>query len=92
MEPAHEADAPVLLKPPRKYDKEEIAKFDSAGKGKYDADGFYILSTGEYFDPEGYYFNKQGFDEFGGYYDKNGEYIAPPGVQLSPDGQFYYTA
>ena len=34
---------------------------------------FYIVSLG-FFDPEGYYFNTEGVDEFGGYYDEEGVY------------------
>lgn len=59
-------------------------------EGKFDADGFYILKGGDYYDPEGFYFNKQGFDEFGGYYDKNGDYLAPPNITLADDGAFVY--
>lgn len=28
----------------------------------------------DFYDPDGYYFNKSGYDEFGGRYDKNGFY------------------
>lgn len=40
-----------------------------AGKGTYDQDGFYNLPDKSFYDPAGYYFNKSGYDEFGGYYD-----------------------
>jgi len=30
-------------------------------------DGFYQQPDGSFFDSEGYYFNKAGYDEFGGY-------------------------
>ena len=46
--------------------------------GKYDQDGFYILSEGGFFDDHGYHFNKDGFNEIGGFYDPDtGEYISP---------------
>ena len=44
-------------------------------KGKMDADGFYILEEGGFYDPNGYYFNKKGFDANGGSYDEDGVYI-----------------
>ena len=53
---------------PKRYTQEEI----EAHEGKYDEDGFYILPDGGFFDPEGYKFNKEGFDGIGGYYDDNG--------------------
>lgn len=28
----------------------------------------------DFYDPDGYYFDKEGFDEFGGYYDSDGYY------------------
>ena len=32
------------------------------------SDQFYILKNGDYFDPHGYYFDKDGFDQIGGFY------------------------
>ena len=62
----------VLL---RKYTKTEI---ESRGRGSYDDDGFYIIDAdGSYYDPLGYYFDRDGFDSVGGQYDKNGYYIKP---------------
>ena len=49
----------------KKISKEEIEK----QKGSYDADGFYILEGKDFFDPNGYYFDKEGFDASGGRYD-----------------------
>lgn len=86
MEPSQPLPQGIRLPPPKKFEKEEIDKQD----GKYDADGFYILKGGDFFDPEGYYFNNKGYDEFGGYYDKNGEYIGPPNIILADDGAFIY--
>lgn len=74
------------MPPPKKYSKEEI----ESKNGKFDQDGFYMLSGGDFFDPEGYYFNKLGFDEFGGFYDKNGDYLSPPGIIVAEDGGFAY--
>jgi hypothetical protein len=28
----------------------------------------------DFYDPDGYYFDVEGFDEFGGYYDEHGYY------------------
>ena len=53
---------------PKLHTKEEI----EALEGKYDDDGFYILNKGDFFDPEGYYFDHQGYDGIGGYYDDAG--------------------
>ena len=37
---------------------------------------YYILPDGDYFDPNGYYFDKDGYDENGVYFDaENREYI-----------------
>lgn len=68
-----------------------MKEIDPEGVGKLDQDGFYILPSGEFIDPEGYYFNEKGFDELGGTYDGNGVYLAPPGVSAGPDGKIYYT-
>jgi hypothetical protein len=46
--------------------REEIEKI---GNGEFDEDGFYILKGGDFYDPLGYYFDKDGFDENGGSYD-----------------------
>ena len=37
--------------------------------------GFYNLPDGSFYDPDGYLFNKEGFDEFGGHYDDDNIYI-----------------
>ena len=49
----------------RVFSKEEI----EANEGKYDNDGFYILPDGSFYDYQGYYFDKDGFDANGGFYD-----------------------
>lgn len=55
------------------FTKQEI----EVQKGKYDEDGFYILDDGAFYDDLGYYFNKDGYDEFGGFYDKETGYYVP---------------
>lgn len=55
----------------KKTSKEDIQK----QTGKYDDDGFYILEEGDFYDPNGYYFDKKGFDASGGSYDEDGNYI-----------------
>ena len=53
--------------------KEEIEQLGL--EGKFDEDGFYILKDGDFYDPLGYYFDKEGFDESGGRYDDQGYYV-----------------
>lgn len=49
---------------------------ESEGGGAYDVDGFYVLKAdGSYYDPLGYFFDKNGFDAVGGTYDAEGYYI-----------------
>lgn len=67
-----------MIKPKRpvpkvkKYTRQEIEN----RPGEYDADSFYMLPGGDFFDPQGYYFDKKGFDQLGGYYDKeSGQYV-----------------
>jgi hypothetical protein len=42
----------------KKYTRQEIEN----RPGKYDQDNFYILPGGDFFDPQGYYFDKKGYD------------------------------
>lgn len=58
------------------HEREEIEQL----KGEYDADGFYVLEDGSFYDPNGYYFDHEGYDEFGGYYEK-GYYVPGPGYE-----------
>lgn len=62
-----EAQGDIIFGPNglRQYSRAEI----EASEGKYDKDGFYILPDGSFYDYQGYYFNKEGFDENGGFYD-----------------------
>ena len=46
--------------------------------GHYDNDGFYLLQDGDFYDAHGFYFNKDGFNDQGGFYDPgSGEYVDP---------------
>lgn len=56
-----------------KLTKKEIEKLD----GKYDDDDFYNLKGGGFYDTQGVYFDKDGFDEVGGFYDEEGYYVKP---------------
>lgn len=46
-------------------------------EGAFDEDGFYILPDKSYYDPLGYFFDKDGYDTVGGKYDDQGYYIHP---------------
>ena len=50
--------------------------------GKYDEKGFYNLKDGDFYDPDGYYFDKNGFDSDGGRYNEFDNYIGPPKLPL----------
>ena len=56
-----------------KISREEIVK----KAGHFDADGFYLLDAGGFYDPEGYHYDENGVDAIGGFYDESGRYIAP---------------
>lgn len=53
--------------------KEQIENLE----GSYDDDGFYILADGSFYDPLGYFFDKDGKDAKGGFYNGLGFYIDP---------------
>ncbi len=55
----------------RRLTQEEILKLP----GKMDDIGFYILEGGDFYDPDGYYFDEKGYDKYGGYYDDDGVYV-----------------
>ena len=38
---------------------------------------FCLFEDGSFYDPFGFYFNNEGFDEAGGRYDDEGYYISP---------------
>ena len=46
-------------------------------EGAFDQDGFFILSDNSYYDPLGYFFDKDGYDTVGGKYDDQGFYVHP---------------
>ena len=49
-------------------------------EGDYDEDGFFNTPNGSFWDPDGVYFNREGYDKHGGYYDeKTQEYIPGKG-------------
>jgi hypothetical protein len=54
-------------------------------KGRYDEDGFFILESGAYYDPFGFYFDSEGNDEAGGRYDDTGYYVSPFDIELDPE-------
>lgn len=80
------AEANQHFQMPKQHTKEEKESFP----GKYDEDGFYILTEGGFFDPEGYKFDKKGYDEIGGFYDEEGQYVSPPGYKDPNAGTFQY--
>ena len=47
--------------------------------GEYDDEGFFTTPNGSFWDPDGVYFNREGYDKHGGYYDDNDEYIPGKG-------------
>ena len=48
-------------------------------EGEYDDQGFFNTPNGSFWDPDGVYFNREGFDKHGGYYDENNIYIPGKG-------------
>ena len=52
--------------------------FNDEIEGEYDEEGFFITPDGSFWDPDGVYFNNEGYDKYGGYYE-NGEYIPGKG-------------
>ena len=57
----------------KKYTIEEIESYG----GYYDQELNYVLDGGDYFDQNGYYYDKDGFDESGGYFDYEiNEYVS----------------
>ena len=45
--------------------------------GEYDEDGFFNTPNGSFWDPDGVYFNKEGYDKHGGYYDDQTQEYVP---------------
>ena len=48
-------------------------------EGEYDDEGFFETPNGSFWDPDGVYFNREGYDKHGGYYDENDEYVPGKG-------------
>ena len=46
-------------------------------EGEYDDEGFFNTPNGSFWDPDGVYFNREGFDKHGGYYDENTQEYIP---------------
>ena len=55
--------------------------------GEYDDQGFFNTPNGSFWDPDGVYFNREGYDKHGGYYDDNQEYV--PGEGWDEDNNCY---
>ena len=49
-------------------------------EGYYDEHGFYILPGGDFYDHNGYYFDIEGYDQFGGHYE-GCKYFPGPGYE-----------
>lgn len=47
-------------------------------EGKFDELGFFYTPNGSFYDSDGEYFNKKGYDIHGGFYTDNKEYIYGP--------------
>lgn len=69
--------------------KQESQATIEAENGYYDEDGFYIIHNedgterGDFYDPNGFYFDQEGYDKFGGYYDDDLNYI--PGKEYEEE-------
>ncbi len=46
-------------------------------EGEYDEDGFFTTPNGSFWDPDGVYFNREGYDKHGGYYDDETQEYMP---------------
>lgn len=70
---------PAVLRKGKNQDwqKPESKIAIEAQEGAYDEDGFFILANGCFYDPHGFFFDKDGIDEAGGTYDNEGYYISP---------------
>ena len=68
-------------KNPEKVTKKTFVEriFHEDIEGEYDDQGFFNTPNGSFWDPDGVYFNREGFDKHGGYYDDNNEYVPGKG-------------
>ena len=78
-------DIDLIFNSEKKNFKER--KFNENLKGIYDDEGFFITPNGSFWDPDGVYFNREGFDKYGGYYDDNDEYV--PGEDWNKEYNCY---
>jgi len=62
-------------------------KFHDNLDGEYDDEGFFITPNGSFWDPDGVYFNRKGYDKHGGHYDLIYEYI--PGENWVEEHNYY---
>ena len=46
-------------------------------EGEYDEEGFFNTPNGSFWDPDGVYFNREGYDKHGGYYDEQTQEYVP---------------
>ena len=63
----------IDIKENKKYFIER--EFHDDLEGEYDDEDFFNTPNGSFWDPDGVYFNREGYDKHGGYYDDNGEYV-----------------
>lgn len=57
----------------------KVREFEEVEGGEYDSHGFYYTPNNSFWDDEGYYFNREGFDIYGGYYDDRNVYVPGKG-------------
>jgi hypothetical protein len=53
--------------------------FEEVEGGYYDTQGYYITPEGSFWDENLVYFNREGFDKYGGTFDEYGTYLPGPG-------------
>ena len=72
---------PQEKKPEEKKGKKTFVEriFHDDLEGEYDDEGFFTTPNGSFWDPDGVYFNREGYDKHGGYYDDNDEYVPGKG-------------
>lgn len=54
-------------------------EFEEVEGGEYLDNGYYVTPNGSFWDADGVYFNRQGYDKHDGYYDTEYEYHPGPG-------------
>lgn len=71
------------------YNKNEFLdrSFEEVENGFYDENGFYNTPDGSFWNLEGDYFNKYGYDKYGGFYNEEKVYI--PGEGWNEELQMY---